>query len=65
MTEDEAYLEHIDSDEIKKLINLLYSSKPENAVQFEPIKQDNLDNSKPLDPHDKIVNRINKLIGQD
>jgi len=65
LTEDEAYLEHIDSDEIKKLINLLYSSKPENAVQFEPIEQVNLDNSKPLDPHDKIVNRINKLIGQD
>ncbi len=29
--DDEAYIEHIESAEIKKLINLLYSGKPENV----------------------------------
>jgi hypothetical protein len=62
LTEDEAYLEHIDSSELKKLINLLYSSKPESAVQLEPIKQDNLENSKQIDAHNKIVKRLDELI---
>lgn len=62
MTDGEAYLEHIDSNELKKLINLLYSSQPENAVQFEPINQNDTDNSKPISAHDKIIKRLDELI---
>jgi len=33
MSEDEAYLEQIDSDEIKKLVNMIYCSKPEDVIK--------------------------------
>ena len=32
MTEEEPYLEHIESKQIEKLIDSLYGSKPENIV---------------------------------
>ncbi len=64
LTEGEAYLEHIDSNELKKLIDLLYSSQPEKAVQFEQIKQDDTDNSEPIQPHDKMIRRLDELIDQ-
>ncbi len=33
MSENEAYLEQIESDEIKKIINMIYDSKPEDAIK--------------------------------
>ena len=33
MSGDEAYLEHIESDEIKKIIDKIYGSKPEDTIK--------------------------------
>lgn len=33
MSEDETYLGQIESDEIKKIINMIYDSKPEDAIK--------------------------------
>ena len=33
MSGDEAYLEHIESDDIKKIIDKIYDSKPEDAIK--------------------------------
>lgn len=33
MSGDEAYLEHIESDDIKKIIDKIYGSKPEDAIR--------------------------------
>ena len=33
MSGDEAYLEHIESDDINKIIDNIYGSKPEDAIK--------------------------------
>jgi hypothetical protein len=44
MSGEEAFIEHIESNEIKKLIDLLYSAKPEDVLECEPqvIHQDDV-----------------------
>jgi len=34
VSEDGAYLEQIESDEIKKLVELIYGSKPEDVIEI-------------------------------
>ena len=56
MSEDGTYLEQIESDEIKKLVELIYGSKPEDAIEVAADIEDD---------HKKIVERVNHLIGHD
>lgn len=51
MSEDGSYLEHIESEEIKKLVELIYQSKPENTVE-EEIN---------VDKHEDIIKQIDQL----
>ena len=54
MDENGPHVEHIESREIKKLIDLLYSSRPENVVE-EPVKI-HIDNYQGLVQHiDHII----------
>jgi hypothetical protein len=55
MEENAPYLERIDSEEIKKLVDLIYSNQPENMVRIE--NQENRAN------HDVIASEIDKLPG--
>jgi hypothetical protein len=52
MSGDEAYIEHIDSTEIKKLINQIYASKPEDEVCHDM----------PMVHHDDIIQQIDNLL---
>ena len=52
MSGEEPYIEHIESAEIKKLINRIYASKPEDAIPHEV----------PKVQHDQIANEIDNLI---
>ena len=55
MSEDGAYLEQIESDEIKKLVELIYGSKPEDAIEI----------TADIDDHKKIIERVDHLIEND
>jgi len=55
LSEDGACLEQIESDEIKKLVDLIYGSKPETAIEEDPC----------IDDHEKIIKRVNQIIGHD
>lgn len=55
MSEGGACLEQIESDEIKKLVELIYGSKPEDAIEV----------AADIDDHKIIVERVNHLIGPD
>jgi len=56
MSEEGACLKQIESDEIKKLIDLIYCSKPETIIEADEIDIDN---------HEKIIKRVNQIIGQE
>lgn len=49
MSEDEAYLEQIESDEIKKIINMIYGSKPEDAIKGDMDTDEHAEIAKQLD----------------
>jgi len=51
MEEDDAYIEHIESEEIKKLVEKIYTAKPENIIS---------DNNKVHD-YDKIIEKIDEI----
>ena len=51
MSGDEAYLEHIESDDIKKIIDKIYGSKPEDAIK------ENIDTGK----HAEIKKQVDSL----
>ena len=51
MEEDDAYLEHIESDEIKKLVERIYKSKPEESIVKE--ESNNI--------YDEIVKKIDMI----
>ena len=55
MSEDGAYLEQIESDEIKKLVELIYGSKPEDVIKI----------TADTDDHKKIIERVDHLIEND
>jgi len=55
VSEDGTCLEQIESDEIKKLVELIYGSKPETVIE-EGIG---------IDDHEKIIKRVNQIIGCD
>ena len=55
MSEDGTYLEQIESDEINKIIELIYGSKPEDIIEEDAVISD----------HEKIVKKVNALIGHD
>lgn len=55
MSEDGTCLEQIESDEIKKLVELIYGSKPEIAIEEDT----------GIDYHEKIIKRVNQIIGHD
>ena len=51
MSGDEAYLEHIESDNIKKIINKIYDNKPEDAIK------ENID----IEKHAEIKKQVDSL----
>lgn len=51
MSEDETYLGQIESDEIKKIINMIYDSKPEDAIK------EDMD----IDKHTEIVKQLDSF----
>jgi len=55
VSENGACLEQIESDEIKKLVELIYGSKPETLIE-EDIG---------INDHEKIIKRVNQIIGQE
>ena len=55
MSEGGACLEQIESDEIKKLVELIYGNKPEDSIEV----------ATDIDDHKVIVERVNHLIGHD
>lgn len=55
MSEDGTCLEKIESDEIKKLVELIYGGKPETAIEEGTC----------IDDHEKIIKRVNQIIGHD
>ena len=55
MSDDGTYLEQIESDEIKKIVELIYGSKPEHSIEEGVV----------LDDHEIIVKKVNALIGQE
>jgi len=65
LSKDEPYLEHIDSKEIKKLVNRLYQDQPDESVEskdaYMPTKKDVTLHSP--DTHDHIASEIDKLLG--
>jgi len=52
MSGEEPYIEHIESTEIKKLIDRIYKSKPEDVIAQDV----------PLHHHDDIVEQIDDLL---
>ena len=52
MCDDEAYIEHIESIEIKKLINLIYSGKPEDVLVHDI----------PLVHHEDVLDQIDTFL---
>lgn len=52
MSGEEPYIEHIESAEIKKLIDRIYSSKPEDAIPHDV----------PELHHDRIADEIDNLL---
>jgi hypothetical protein len=52
MSGEEPYLEHIESAEIKKLIDRIYASKPEDAIPHDV----------PEVHHDQIAEEIDNLL---
>ena len=55
MSEDGTCLEQIESDVIKKLVELIYDSKPETVIE------EGMD----INDHEKIIKRVNQIIGHD
>ncbi len=55
MSDGGSYLKQIDSEEIKKIINLIYNSKPENIN--EDITFDELQNKK----HREVIDYVDSL----
>ena len=55
MGEDGVCLEQIESDEIKKLVELMYGRKPVTTIEEGPGIED----------HEKIIKRVNQIIGHD
>ena len=55
MSEDGTCLEQIESDEIKKLVELIYGGKPEITIE----------EGTGIDDHEKIIKRVNQIIGHD
>ena len=51
MEEDDAYIEHIESEEIKKLVEKIYSAKPENVNANNPQQHD----------YDSIIAKIDEI----
>lgn len=51
MSEDESFLKQIESDEIKKLIDIIYDSKPEDSVK----------ESKEIDKHSEIAKHLDNF----
>jgi hypothetical protein len=51
MEEDDAYIEHIESDEIKKLVEKIYLSKPEKIHVPSPQQHD----------YDTIIEKIDEI----
>ena len=51
MAEDEPYIEHIESEEIKKLVEKIYTAKPENVIP------DSTHNHN----YDKIIEEIDEI----
>ena len=51
MEEDDAYIEHIESEEIKKLVEKLYAAKPENIEVKNPTTHD----------YDTIIEKIDEI----
>jgi len=52
MSGEEPYIEHIESTEIKKLINRIYANKPEDAVSSDV----------PVHHHEDVVQQIDALL---
>jgi hypothetical protein len=55
VSEDGTWLERIESDEIKKLVELIYGGKPETAIE----------EGVGIDDHEKIIKRVDQIIGHD
>jgi len=55
VSEDGTYLEQIESDEIKKLVELIYGSKPEDAIEV----------AADIEDHKKIIEQVDHLIEND
>jgi len=51
MSGDEAYLEHIESDKVKKIINKIYDSKPEDTIK------EDID----IERHKEIITQVDTL----
>lgn len=51
MEEDDAYIEHIESDEIKKLVEKIYSANPEKIHMHNPQQHD----------YDSIIEKIDEI----
>ena len=51
MSGDEAYLEHIESDDIKKIIDKIYGGKPEDTIK------ENTD----IEKHSEIIKQVDNL----
>lgn len=52
MSGDEAYIEHIESAEIKKLINRIYLGKPEDVLVHDM----------PIVHHEDVIEQIDDLL---
>jgi len=55
LSEDGTCLEQIESDEIKKIVTLIYGSKTEITIE------EDID----IEDHEKIIKRVNKIIGHE
>ena len=49
MSEDETHLGQIESDEIKKIVNIIYGSKPEDAIKGDTDTDEHAEIAKQLD----------------
>jgi len=55
VSEDGTCSEQIESDEIKKIVELIYGNKPGAAIEEDT----------GIDDHEKIIKRVNQIIGHD
>lgn len=62
MTKTEPYLEHIESEEIDKLVHRLYHNQPDASINHEETDKSIIKGDTLTDSHDEIVSEVDKLL---